>query len=214
MTTFTSWITVSHPGMREFNLRNAPAGGRSQIPVWNIPSQRAKGICADENVRLRSVTSNSNLQFAWQLWPSPFSTARCAFRSKRCGGRPLKLWRRIPLGSNHPIACFAAPTSWSARRVGSGSRYRMAQGWHRFAQRYAGLAPLPITSPSSINAATARRRDGNGCRRCRSGRTPKPVAASLGRNARVASPLESRRRAMTTAACRARAGRGRCSTTA
>ena len=35
--------------------------------------------------------------------------------------------RSIPLSSNHPIARFAAPTSWSARRVGSESRYRRAQ---------------------------------------------------------------------------------------
>jgi hypothetical protein len=59
-----------------------------------------------------------------------------------------------------------------------------------------------------------RQRERNGYRRCRSGRTPKPVAASLPRNARVASPLESRRRAMTRAACRARVGRGECSTAA
>jgi hypothetical protein len=76
-------------------------------------------------------------------------------------------------------------------------------------------AQCPVVVAPSISSprpARITRQDRNGCRRCRSGRTPKPAAASLGRNARVASPLESRRWATTKAACRAPAGRGRCST--
>jgi hypothetical protein len=52
----------------------------------------------------------------------------CAYESE--ADTPLVEFSRIPLGSRHPIARFAAPTSWLARRVSSGSRYRSRT--HRF----------------------------------------------------------------------------------
>jgi hypothetical protein len=61
----------------------------------------------------------------WAAWPVQLRTA--ALQEAADGGigfqadRPLGGGGSLSAGSHHPIARFAAPTSWPARRVGSGS---------------------------------------------------------------------------------------------